>query len=208
MADQRLALSQTSADIFSDNDQVHGIWKLHSRTKLLGTDSYRLENMSWRLMSMRRPPPPPLPDQPIVVECHHCMTQYSEQWHRSTSVPIVILCHECIRMFTANETDNHQSLFEDDDDVSTHVSSITTSSSDHPETHFIPPTDQQQTKEECENCKTTITPLWRRGIEGQVLCNACGLYFKLHGKVRPLKFKTDVIRKRLRYSGVNKKRVQ
>lgn len=48
----------------------------------------------------------------------------------------------------------------------------------------------------CFNCKTYKTPLWRRSPEGKVLCNACGLFQKLHGTMRPLSLKTDVIRKR------------
>ncbi|KAI8074558.1 hypothetical protein BC940DRAFT_288520 [Gongronella butleri] len=50
----------------------------------------------------------------------------------------------------------------------------------------------------CSNCSTTTTPLWRRNPEGQPLCNACGLFLKLHGVVRPLSLKTDVIKKRNR----------
>lgn len=52
----------------------------------------------------------------------------------------------------------------------------------------------------CTNCGTTTTPLWRRDPEGQPLCNACGLFLKLHGVVRPLSLKTDVIKKRNRNS--------
>lgn len=37
----------------------------------------------------------------------------------------------------------------------------------------------------CENCLTTTTPLWRKTSDGRLLCNACGLFFKLHGVVRP-----------------------
>ncbi|KAG0293013.1 hypothetical protein BGZ96_003416 [Linnemannia gamsii] len=38
----------------------------------------------------------------------------------------------------------------------------------------------------CHNCKTTVTPSWRRCPQGRILlCNACGLYQKLHGKPRP-----------------------
>ncbi|KAK0729789.1 hypothetical protein B0H67DRAFT_638364 [Lasiosphaeris hirsuta] len=53
----------------------------------------------------------------------------------------------------------------------------------------------------CTNCCTQTTPLWRRNPEGQPLCNACGLFLKLHGVVRPLSLKTDVIKKRNRGSG-------
>ncbi|KAE8258198.1 hypothetical protein A4X13_0g1842 [Tilletia indica] len=53
----------------------------------------------------------------------------------------------------------------------------------------------------CSNCNTTKTPLWRRNPDGDPLCNACGLFLKLHGKTRPLSLKTDVIKKRNRTSG-------
>ena len=33
----------------------------------------------------------------------------------------------------------------------------------------------------CANCKTIQTTLWRRAKNGETVCNACGLYNKLHG---------------------------
>ncbi|KAM9751934.1 transcription factor GATA-5 [Menidia menidia] len=33
----------------------------------------------------------------------------------------------------------------------------------------------------CTNCHTSTTTLWRRSAEGAPVCNACGLYMKLHG---------------------------
>lgn len=50
----------------------------------------------------------------------------------------------------------------------------------------------------CDNCGVTKTSLWRRSPQGAPLCNACGLFSKLHGKERPLSMKTEVIRKRNR----------
>jgi len=32
----------------------------------------------------------------------------------------------------------------------------------------------------CANCKTNVTTLWRRNQQGDAVCNACGLYFKMH----------------------------
>jgi len=52
----------------------------------------------------------------------------------------------------------------------------------------------------CVNCKTHNTPLWRRGHRGDYLCNACGLYWKIHSTHRPLSLKTDVIKPRNRSS--------
>ncbi|KAI8394037.1 uncharacterized protein BYT42DRAFT_609796 [Radiomyces spectabilis] len=60
----------------------------------------------------------------------------------------------------------------------------------------------------CSNCSTTTTPLWRRDDEGAPLCNACGLYLKLHHERRPLSMKTDIIKKRQRYdSNANGRKV-
>ncbi|KAG1813474.1 hypothetical protein EV424DRAFT_1326546 [Suillus variegatus] len=52
---------------------------------------------------------------------------------------------------------------------------------------------------QCYNCHTTATPLWRKDDEGKTVCNACGLYYKLHGSARPISMKSDIIRKRSRH---------
>lgn len=50
----------------------------------------------------------------------------------------------------------------------------------------------------CSNCHTSTTTLWRRNSEGEPVCNACGLYYKLHGVHRPLAMKKDGIQTRKR----------
>ncbi|XP_058535289.1 transcription factor GATA-5 [Ochotona princeps] len=50
----------------------------------------------------------------------------------------------------------------------------------------------------CTNCRTTTTTLWRRNTEGEPVCNACGLYMKLHGVPRPLAMKKESIQTRKR----------
>ncbi|KDQ56002.1 hypothetical protein JAAARDRAFT_36799 [Jaapia argillacea MUCL 33604] len=62
-----------------------------------------------------------------------------------------------------------------------------------------PRQDTQEVIAQCYNCHTTATPLWRKDDEGKTVCNACGLYYKLHGSARPISMKSDVIRKRSRH---------
>ncbi|GFY68133.1 GATA-binding factor C [Trichonephila inaurata madagascariensis] len=50
----------------------------------------------------------------------------------------------------------------------------------------------------CVNCRTTTTSLWRRNHHGEPVCNACGLYFKLHNMSRPIAMKRDGIQTRNR----------
>ncbi|VDP42673.1 unnamed protein product [Schistosoma curassoni] len=50
----------------------------------------------------------------------------------------------------------------------------------------------------CSNCRTITTTLWRRNTNGEPVCNACGLYFKLHNIQRPISMKKDGIQTRNR----------
>ncbi|CAK5265558.1 unnamed protein product, partial [Mycena citricolor] len=59
--------------------------------------------------------------------------------------------------------------------------------------------DDAQHGTQCFNYHTTTTPLWRKDDEGRTFCNACGLFYKLHGTPRPISMKSVVIRKRSRH---------
>uniref|UniRef100_A0A7E4W028 GATA-type domain-containing protein n=2 Tax=Panagrellus redivivus TaxID=6233 RepID=A0A7E4W028_PANRE len=50
----------------------------------------------------------------------------------------------------------------------------------------------------CSNCKLSQTTLWRRNHNGESVCNACGLYYKLHKKDRPVEMCKQGIQKRKR----------
>ncbi|XP_017769920.1 PREDICTED: uncharacterized protein LOC108557777 isoform X2 [Nicrophorus vespilloides] len=50
----------------------------------------------------------------------------------------------------------------------------------------------------CTNCGTQTTTIWRRNMKGEMVCNACGLYYKLHGVDRPHTMRRDTIHTRRR----------
>ncbi|KAF9097714.1 hypothetical protein BGX23_008139 [Mortierella sp. AD031] len=55
---------------------------------------------------------------------------------------------------------------------------------------------------ECANCSQTQTPLWRKNDAGEPICNACGLYAKLHNRDRPVTMrKTKITRRRRDWGG-------
>ncbi len=54
----------------------------------------------------------------------------------------------------------------------------------------------------CTNCHTSSTPLWRRDADGAPVCNACGLFKKLHGIARPQSLKSEGWKKRRRSRAV------
>lgn len=56
----------------------------------------------------------------------------------------------------------------------------------------------------CTNCRTATTTIWRRNALGEMVCNACGLYYKLHGVNRPLNMRRDTIHTRRRRAKIEK----
>ncbi|KAF1759840.1 hypothetical protein GCK72_016307 [Caenorhabditis remanei] len=50
----------------------------------------------------------------------------------------------------------------------------------------------------CSNCSTTKTTAWRRDMAGRLVCNACGLYYRLHRTHRPVHMRKDFIQQRFR----------
>ncbi|KAI8388351.1 uncharacterized protein BYT42DRAFT_559803 [Radiomyces spectabilis] len=113
--------------------------------------------------------------------CSNCGTSTTPLWRRSTEDEL--LCNACGLYLKLHNAPRPR-----------HLKPHTMRNKDgRPGTE-----DETPVQTVCSNCATTTTPLWRRDIEGSPLCNACGLYLKLHHEKRPLSMKTDVIKKRQR----------
>ncbi|KAJ1922300.1 hypothetical protein H4219_000162 [Mycoemilia scoparia] len=119
------------------------------------------------------------PDGPI---CANCGVTQTPLWRRSINDKT--LCNACGLYYKLHNTDRPRTL-------RPHI------------TRKDSRQDDPNSRLECSNCQTTQTPLWRRDEEGNILCNACGLYYKLHKSKRPLSLKTGIIRKRQRYDNKN-----
>ena len=50
----------------------------------------------------------------------------------------------------------------------------------------------------CSNCLTTTTSTWRKDSLGYPVCNACGLYFRVHQRKRPAEWAREGVMKRKR----------
>lgn len=50
----------------------------------------------------------------------------------------------------------------------------------------------------CENCQTTVTPFWRRAVNGLFYCNACGLYLRAHNRMRPVELQINRAGKKIK----------
>ena len=71
-----------------------------------------------------------------------------------------------------------------------------------------PPTDTTvvvRRETTCANCGTTKTCLWRKDSSGAPVCNACGVYTRLHKTARPAHWRRDKINTRRRGDKKNKK---
>lgn len=61
-----------------------------------------------------------------------------------------------------------------------------------------PSTVAKKSDTTCSNCGTPTTTIWRRNPKGEMVCNACGLYYKLHQVDRPIAMRRDQIHTRRR----------
>ncbi|KAG4100640.1 hypothetical protein H8356DRAFT_1035820 [Neocallimastix lanati (nom. inval.)] len=100
-----------------------------------------------------------------IKECSNCKTRVTPAWRRGKNDNL--LCNACGLYEKQNNKSRPFKKLENGL-IKVHKESISV-------------------KHVCANCKIEKTPTWRKGLNGQTLCNACGLFFKHHKSHRPCK---------------------
>ncbi|OAD71321.1 GATA-type zinc finger transcription factor, partial [Phycomyces blakesleeanus NRRL 1555(-)] len=128
---------------------------------------------------------PATPDPTVrQQECFNCHVTKTPLWRR-TPDRAHSLCNACGLYY--KQYGNHRPLhLPQQTNTATTVTTATTASvADSP-------------SQQCANCLQTNTPLWRKNDRGESVCNACGLYAKLHHRDRPAAMRKPTIQKRRR----------
>ncbi|KAI7864137.1 hypothetical protein BDF14DRAFT_1998002 [Spinellus fusiger] len=166
---------------YSDMDALSTVApSIPSETSLSLDMSLLTESFSTPLHSamMQRPFINSTPSEGKIPICSNCATTSTPLWRRSSEDDL--LCNACGLYLKLHKTPRPRHL----KPVTSRLSSVTM--------------NERLVQTQCTNCRTSTTPLWRRDVEGRPLCNACGLYLKLHNEKRPLSMKTNIIKKRQR----------
>uniref|UniRef100_A0A914CCE7 GATA-type domain-containing protein n=2 Tax=Acrobeloides nanus TaxID=290746 RepID=A0A914CCE7_9BILA len=81
---------------------------------------------------------------------------------------------------------------------SSHNVQAASANKNRPQAKKSPQTTQRRQGLICSNCNGSSTTLWRRNHNGEPVCNACGLYYKLHQVNRPISMKKEGVQTRKR----------
>ncbi|KAI6098888.1 hypothetical protein EDD16DRAFT_1498104 [Pisolithus croceorrhizus] len=131
---------------------------------------------------------------PVKAECSNCGATHTPLWRRGLNDELN--CNACGLYCKLHKRPRPKTM------RSNHAERHSNTSTSHTSAHtsaLTPTSNAHGRHTQCYNCHTTATPLWRKDDEGKTVCNACGLYYKLHGSARPISMKSDVIRKRSRH---------
>ncbi|KAJ7122172.1 hypothetical protein C8R44DRAFT_671155 [Mycena epipterygia] len=125
---------------------------------------------------------PPSSSDQSTKECYHCHTTMTPLWRRDPATNRV-LCNACGLYLYQWHAHRPQQLIDADND--------------EPEASDV--TEGTLNGPECSHCHTRQTSVWRRNKDGEQVCNACGVYWRLRGKERPLTLRRNKIKPRAKH---------
>lgn len=149
------------------------------------------DSNSSECVAVNDPQPPPTRPK----RCTNCGTTSTSLWRRNTQAEIV--CNACGVYYKLHGVNRPVELRNDDIQSRRRVSRQKSDSS-HVENNAKVKRRRPPRPGCCSNCGTTMSTLWRHDSEGQVVCNACGLYNKQKGASRPVELRKDDIQQRNR----------
>ncbi|KAI9335745.1 hypothetical protein BDR26DRAFT_865698 [Obelidium mucronatum] len=195
--------------------KAEGGWKVcaHCGTRVTeNSPDYSLQQQS---SSLEHPPPRPLPNHvmmrhsysppispPFLADAHrfgsasnsnqlhsvcsNCNITATTLWRKAADGKT--LCNPCGLFLKKNGTERKVAVVEDLPPLITKKSPISRVRKEKAGGGV----DNWGQNISCSNCSTRETTLWRRNDEGLPICNACGLYKRLHGIDRPHDLKSEV----------------
>ena len=187
----------SSSDPFDlDLENIPGFENFLTKPQLYNDQSILKSNY------MKSSPPPATPsllsNSNQRPSCSNCGAISTPLWRRSAADEL--LCNACGLYLKLHKSHRPKSLKSSRSAQHANPPGEWTSIKPDPDQEIVPSGPLIT----CANCDTSTTPLWRKSDDGNTLCNACGLYLKLHKSQRPLSMKTDIIKKRTRYDPIDK----
>ncbi|KAI6227002.1 hypothetical protein M3Y95_00680900 [Aphelenchoides besseyi] len=146
-------------------------------------------------------------DERGIPICHNCQNNSMSSSSQQTTSAITQLPqaaeHDLAYKLYPTTTDDQLLKINQNNDVNTPSSTAAVvgsaaSSSSHKKSKKPAQVSQRRQGLICTNCKGSTTTLWRRNHKGEPVCNACGLYYKLHQIDRPLTMKKEGVQTRKR----------
>jgi uncharacterized Zn finger protein (UPF0148 family) len=122
----------------------------------------------------------PTRDPGTIKQCYNCGTMSTPLWRRDAATQR-ILCNPCGLYQAQRNEPRPQALINAD--------------KEEDEQPIVGGNGRQ-----CSHCGTHKTSVWRRNKDGEQVCNACGVYYRVNGRERPLTMNASKVKPRAKHS--------
>ncbi|KAJ7853830.1 hypothetical protein B0H14DRAFT_2757703, partial [Mycena olivaceomarginata] len=116
-----------------------------------------------------------------IKQCYNCGTMSTPLWRRDPTTQR-ILCNACGLYQHTRREPRPQALID--------------AENEQEDPHMGGGGDGPQ----CSHCFTRKTSVWRRNKDGEQVCNACGVYYRVNGRERPLSMTPSKVKPRAKHS--------